>query len=66
MVEQILNLNTDGTPLTRTKALRGPHKDSWIAAGITELCKLFDTGTLQGAHLRDANGKTPTYYKPRP
>ena len=64
VVEQILNLNPDGTPLTRSKALRGPDKGVWIAAGIRELCKLFDTGTLRGAHLKDTNGKTPTYYNP--
>ena len=63
-VQQILNLNPDGTPLTRTKALQGPAKDIWVAAGIKELCKLFDTCTLVGAHLRDTNGKTPTYYNP--
>ena len=63
-VEEILNLNDDGASLTKKSALTGCHRHEWQLADSTEIRKLFDTGTMHPAHLKNTNNQKPTYYKP--
>ena len=65
VTESILNLNEDGTPLTKASALRGSHRLEWQTEDGIEICKLLDTGTMKSAHLKDANNKKKHILQPR-
>ena len=57
----VLNLDSDGRPLTFPRALTGPHSASWFAAAAADLTMLFrESGCLVPA-LRPSS--RPTYFK---
>ena len=58
--EAILNLNEDGTPLTKNSALKGPHRSEWQTADGIEIRKLLDIGTMKAAHLKETNLLLPS------
>ena len=66
--DPLLNIASDGTPLTLNKALLGPDANLWKFESGEEISKLLDTNTLSPIHKKDQPAdqrQSTTYYNPQ-
>jgi hypothetical protein len=60
------DLNSDGTRLTSTSALRGPDKERWMKAHGEEIIRLLESETGIFIHRQDVPvGRKVSYYNPQ-
>ena len=68
MAASSLNLHEDGSPLTLSRALNGPHREDWLLAADKEIRKLITTTQTMRPILKSdipvERRKDITYYNP--